>query len=142
MLNVNNTQFRLKKDQSAPPERGHLLWFMGEGVWADADADYIGYIKIAERSTSKIQNGDRLTLEFIRRGDDCEGSFHGRTDGVSLRGKVRGDDGRTMGSARIGLFVNTGAIVIEDLKISGKVDMKWFAEHLELLVGQASGPDE
>ena len=39
MLNVNNTLFNLKKGSAARPNPGHLLWFMGQGVWADADAD-------------------------------------------------------------------------------------------------------
>jgi len=142
MLDVNNTLFQLKKGAAARPNPGHLLWFMGQGVWADADADAVGYIKIAERTTVKIQNADRVTMEMIRKGDDCEAGFHGRTDGVDLRGKVRGDDGGGLGSARLGLFVNTGIIVVEELKISGKVDMKWFARYLATLVDGVRGPED
>lgn len=140
MLDVNNTLFKLKKGPNAKPQPGHLLWFMGQGVWAAADPDAIGYIKIAERRKVDIQNGDRLTLELIRNGDRCEGSFHGRTDGVNLDGRVKGDDGQGMGAARIGLFTNTGILVVEDLQISGKVDMEWFGKYLKDLVDDTQGP--
>ena len=142
MLNVNNTLFNLKKGAAARPNPGHLLWFMGQGVWAAADADAIGYIKIAERSSVKIQNADRVQMELIRNGDACEGSFHGRTDGVSLKGQVRGDDGGGLGPARVGLFVNTGVIVVEEIKISGKVNMEWFRGYLAQLVDSTRGPED
>lgn len=142
MLNVNNTLFNLKKGSAARPNPGHLLWFMGQGVWADADADAIGYIKIAERSSVKIENADRVQMELIRKGEGCEGSFHGRTDGVNLKGKVRGDDGGGLGPARLGLFVNTGVIVVEEIKISGKVNMEWFRGYLAQLVDSTRGPED
>ena len=90
----------------------------------------------------KIKNMDRLTMELIRKGDDCEGSFHGRTDGVNLKGRVRGDDGGGLASARLGLFAHTGVIVVEEIKISGKVDMEWFGAYLASLVEATRGPED
>ena len=77
MFNVNNTLFNLKKGAAARANPGHLLWFMGQGVWAAADADAIGYIKIAERSSVKLENADLVQMELVRKGDACEGSFQG-----------------------------------------------------------------
>ncbi len=142
MFNVNNTLFKLKKGSPAHVNQGHLLWFMGQGVWADSDPEFIGYVKIAERTSVKIQNADRLKMELIRDGDVCEGSFHGRTDGVSLKGRVSGDDGGGLGPARVGVFVNTGIIVVEEIKISGKVNMDWFRAYLAQLVDTTRGPED
>ena len=72
MFNLGNTRFTLKKGANARANPGHILWFMGEGVWADADADAIGYIKIAERPNAKLASAELCQLTFIRKGDQCE----------------------------------------------------------------------
>ena len=37
LFNVNNTRFKLKKNDNQKPNPGHLLWYVGQGVWKDAD---------------------------------------------------------------------------------------------------------
>jgi hypothetical protein len=106
MLTVGNTRFTLKKGAAARPQPGHLLWFVGQGAWSDADADALGYVKIAEEPRNALQNMDRLTIELVRRGEECEAGFGAGRDAVSLRGTVRGDDGRGMEAARVGIFTN------------------------------------
>ena len=71
-----------------PPNPGHLLWFMGQGVWADADADAIGYIKIAERQEDL--DPERRPREaradprgMTARAPDRSGGFHFCHDFVS-----------------------------------------------------------
>ena len=61
---------------------------------------------------------------------------------MNLKGQVRGDDGSGMGPARLGLFVNTGIIVVEEIKISGKVNMEWFRRYLAQLVDSTRGPED
>ena len=119
---------------------GHVLWFVGEGAWSAADAGSHGFIKIAERGTSKLADGDRCTLELVRRKDRAEGGLQGKTDGVSLEGTVRGDDGRGMGAAQVGLFVNGGRIRVHRIRISGVVDERWFRKQLADLVASDPGP--
>lgn len=142
LFDVANTQFKLKKGAAARVNPGHVLWYIGQGVWADADKDAHGFIKIAERSVVKLEGGDRLKMELIRRKNVCEGSFQGKTDGVHLQGKVRGDDGSTMGSGRVGLFTNSGIVTVQSARISGVVDMDWFRRQLEFLVSADPGPEE
>jgi hypothetical protein len=140
MIDVANTVFKLKKGDAARVQPGHVLWFFGEGVWAAADPGEHGFIKIAERPSSRIESGDRVLLELVRHGDRLEGGFQGKTDGVSLSGRVKGDDGKGMGSARVGLFTNTGALVVHSIKVSGVVDMEWFAKRLRDMVAADPGP--
>lgn len=141
LFNVNNTRFKLKKNDDQKPNPGHLLWYIGQGVWKDADADAHGYIKIAERPSSKLQDGDRVKLELERSGKDrCEAGFGAKSDGVHLKGTVKGDDGSTMGSARVGIFVDTGIVRLHQIKISGRVDMAWFRQHVEWLAKGDPGP--
>ncbi len=142
VLSLGNTRFKLKKGDAARANPGHVLWFMGQGVWADADPDAIGYIKIAERPGGKLQGGDRGTIELVRKGARCEAGFHGRGEDVTLKGTVTGDDGGTMGSARVGLFANTGALVVKHVRIVGKVDEQWFRTRLGYLVQEDPGPKE
>ena len=142
LFNVANTQFKLKKGDAAHVNPGHVLWYIGKGVWRDADADAHGFIKIAERPTSKLQSGDRLKLELERSKDKATGTFQGKTDGVSLEGKVKGDDGSTMGPGRVGLFTNSGIIVVESVQISGRVDLEWFRKELAFLVAADPGPSD
>ncbi len=141
LFNIANTKFTLKKGAAAKVNPGHLLWYIGEGVWKDADEGFHGYIKIAEKSRSKLQGGDRLKVELQRRKDSAEGSFQGKTDGVHLEGKVKGDDGSTMGPGRVGIFTNSGVISVDSIRISGKVDMEWFRKQLEFMVASDPGPD-
>ncbi len=140
LFNVANTQFKLKKGAAARANKGHVLWYIGQGVWRDADADAHGFIKIAERSKVKLQSGDRIKIELTRRKDSAQGSFQGKTDGVNLEGKVKGDDGSTMGPGRVGLFTNSGIITVESVRISGVVDMEWFRKELAFLVAADPGP--
>ncbi|MDJ0975459.1 MAG: hypothetical protein QNJ98_13425 [Planctomycetota bacterium] len=141
LFNVNNTRFKLKKNDNQKPNPGHLLWYVGQGVWKDADADAHGYIKIAERPSSKLKDGDRVKLELERGGKDrCEAGFGAASDGVHLKGNVRGDDGSTMGSARVGVFVDTGIVRVHQIKISGRVDMAWFKDHVQWLAKGDPGP--
>lgn len=142
VLSLGNTRFKLKKDYNAIPNPGHVLWFMGQGVWSDADPDAIGYIKIAERTKVRLENGDRGQIVLERKGERCEGSYKGRTDDVRLRGDVRGDDQGGMGSARVGLFANTGVLVVRSVRIVGKVDPEWFATRLRYLVEEDPGPGD
>ena len=141
LANFNNTRFTLKKGDDAQKQAGHYLWFIGEGVWSAADKDMFGYIKIAERGTSKVQNGDRLALDLERRGAKLDGGFQGKTDGVALSGTVKGDDGGGMGAARVGVFVNGGELRVKRVKISGVVDKAWWAKRLAELPFGDPGPD-
>lgn len=141
VLTLANTRFRLKKGAEARVNPGHVLWFIGEGVWRDADADAHGFIKVAERGTSKLEGGDRITMELERRQERARAGFEGRTDGVTLEGRVRGDDGSGLGSARVGVFTHGTSLVVEAVRISGVVDAAWFARELALLV-RAARPDE
>jgi hypothetical protein len=138
--NVANTRFKLKKGDAAKVQPGHVLWFVGEGAWSAADAGEHGFIKIAERPTSKLQGGDRLAMEFERKKDKAEGGFQGKTDGVSLSGTVKGDDGRGMGAAQVGVFTNGGTISVHRVRISGVVDERWWKARLRELVAADPGP--
>jgi hypothetical protein len=140
VLTLNNTRWKLKKGDDATPQPGHVLWFVGEGAWAQADAGVHGFIKIAERTTSKLADRDRGRLEFTRKKDRCEAGFQGKSDGVFLEGTVKGDDGRGMGRAQIGLCTNGGTLVVHSIKVSGTVDETWFKAHLADLVALDPGP--
>lgn len=140
LLDLANTRFQLKKGDAARVQPGHVLWFIGEGVWSAADPGEHGFIKIAERPTSKLENGDGGRLELVRRGERLEGGFHGRTDGVFLEGTVKGDDGKGMGAARVGAFVNGGELRLKSLTISGTVDAPWWAQRLKDLEQGDPGP--
>jgi hypothetical protein len=142
LFNVANTLFKLKKGANKKANDGHVLWYIGQGVWAAADKDAHGFIKIAERGTVKLKSGDRLKIELTRTKDSAQGSFQGKTDGVNLEGKVKGDDGSTMGSGRVGLFTNSGIITVESVRISGVVDMEWFRKELSFLVAADPGPPD
>jgi hypothetical protein len=142
LFDVANTRFKLKKGAAAKVHAGHVLWYIGQGVWRDADPDAQGFIRIAERTTVKLQSGDVIKLDFVRRKDTAEGSFQGRTDGVRLEGHVKGDDGSTMGPARVGLFTNSGVIVVRSVRISGVVDMDWFRKELTFLASADPGPQD
>ena len=139
ILALNNSKFRLKKGAGVA-QPGHLLWLMGKGVWGAADDDYHGYIKIAERTTSKLENGDHLTLKLVRDKDNAEGRCKGASDAVVLRGRARGDDGSGLGPARVGLYTWGGMLNVQTVRISGTVDRKWFAQHLAFLVALDPGP--
>lgn len=141
LFSVNNTKFKLKKGDAAKVNPGHLIWYVGEGVWADADKDVHGFIKIAERANSKLEDGDEVRLEFERRKNNvCEAGFGASSDGVGLKGNVVGDNGSTMGSARVGVWVHTGRIRVRQVTITGKVDMAWFAEHVKIMAAGDPGP--
>jgi hypothetical protein len=140
VLTLNNTQWKLKKGDAATVQPGHVLWFVGEGAWSAADPGVHGFIKIAERAVSKISDGDAGTIEFLRKKDRCEGGFRGKSDGVSLEGTVKGDDGRGMGRAQVGLFTNGGALVVRRIRISGLVDPDWFRARLAELIASDPGP--
>ncbi|MFV1959927.1 MAG: hypothetical protein ACC662_11015, partial [Planctomycetota bacterium] len=142
MFDIANTRFSLGKGGAEQVHPGHILWFLGQGAWGAADADAIGYIRIAERLKVKLKNGDRVNVEFIRKGDKCEASFQGQTDGVSLKGVVKGDDGKGMGPARIGVFANTGVIRVESLRNQGRVNEAWFEARLRGLIEEDPGPPE
>ncbi len=142
LFNVANTLFKLKKGANKKANDGHVLWYIGQGVWAAADKDAHGFIKIAERGTVKLKSGDRIKIELTRSKDSAQGSFQGKTDGVNLEGKVKGDDGSTMGSGRVGLFTNSGIITVESVRISGVVDMEWFRKELSFLVAADPGPPD
>ena len=140
LFNIANTKFKLKKGDAARVNPGHLIWYIGQGVWSAADKDAHGFIKIAEKNRSKLEGGDRLKLELRRKKDKAEASFQGKTDGVHLEGAVKGDNGSTMGPGRVGLFTNSGIIVVKSVKISGVVDMEWFRKELAFLVASDPGP--
>jgi len=142
LFNIANTRFTLKKGAAATANAGHLLWYIGQGVWRDADPDAHGYIKIAERKKVKLKAGDRLKVELVRRKDKAQATFQGKTDGVNLEGNVKGDDGSTMKSGRVGLFTNSGAIRVESVRITGAVDMEWFRKELAFLVAADPGPPD
>ena len=59
---------------------------------------------------------------------------------MHLKGKVKGDDGSTMGPGRVGLFTNSGVIVVNSVRISGVVDMEWFRKEMAFLVAADPGP--
>lgn len=140
LLDLANTRFRLKKGDAATVQAGHVLWFMGEGVWKDADPGEHGFIKIAERGSSTLKPGERVKLTFTRKGDRLEGGLESKSDGVALEGRVRGDDGGGMGSARVGVFVHGGELRLRTLRISGIVDTAWFERYVKDLVASAGGP--
>ncbi len=140
VLSLANRRFGLKKTANRIENPGHVLWFMGQGAWSTADPDAVGYIKIAERGTVKLENGQSGTIELTRTGDRAEAGFHGKSENVSLKGTVRGDDGKGMGAARVGLFANTGVLVVRRVRISGTVDEAWFKERLKHLVEDDPGP--
>ena len=142
LFNVGNTVFKLKKGDNKIDNKGHVLWYIGQGVWKDADKDAHGFIKIDERAKVTLESGDRVKLEMIRRTDSAQGTLQGKTDGVDLEGKVKGDDGSTMGSARVGLFTNSGVIVVHGVRIVGRVDMEWFRKELAFMVAADPGPPE
>lgn len=140
LLDLANTRFRLKKGAAATVQPGHVLWFMGEGVWKDADPGEHGFIKVAERASSTLQPGERVKLTLTRKGDRLEGGLESKSDGVALEGRVRGDDGSGMGSARVGVFVHGGELRLRVLRISGVVDMAWFERYVKELVAAAGSP--
>lgn len=140
LLDLANTRFRLKKGAAATVQPGHVLWFMGEGVWKDADPGEHGFIKVAERASSTLQPGERVKLTLTRKGDRLEGGLESKSDGVALEGRVRGDDGGGMGSARVGVFVHGGELRLRVLRISGVVDMAWFERYVKELVAAAGSP--
>lgn len=142
LFNIANTQFKLKKGDNKIENRGHVLWYIGQGVWKDADEDAHGFIKIDERAKVSLESGDRVTLELVRRKDAAQGTLRGKTDRVDLEGKVKGDDGSTMGPGRVGLFTNSGIIVVHGVRISGRVDMEWFRKELAFMVAADPGPPE
>ncbi len=142
LFNLANTVFKLQKGDNKVDNKGHVLWYIGKGVWSAADDDAHGFIKIAERTKVSLESGDRVTLELTRRKDSAQGTLQGKTDGVNLEGKVKGDDGSTMGSARVGLFTNSGIIVVHSVRITGRVDMEWFRKELAFLVAADPGPPE
>ncbi len=142
LFNVGNTLFKLKKGDAKIDNRGHVLWYIGQGVWKDADKDANGFIKIAERSKVKLESGDKIQIELTRRKNSAEGAFQGKTDGVHLEGKVKGDDGSTMGPGRVGLFTNSGIIVVHSVRIAGSVDMEWFRKELAFMVAADPGPPD
>ncbi len=140
LLDLCNTRFKLKKGDAARVQPGHVLWFMGEGVWSGADPGEHGFIKIDERTNAKLEPGDRVKLGLTRKGARLEGSLESKSDGVSLEGTVKGDDGGTLGSARVGVFTNGGELRIKRLFISGVVDMDWFARYVKELGASDTGP--
>ncbi len=130
LFHLNNTRFKLKKGDAARPQSGHLLWLVGEGVWAAADADQHGFVKFAESPESSLRNGDRLRLEFERSGRLTRGVMQGESDRVRLEGQAVGDDGSGVASARVGLFTDGGHLNVDSVRIVGQVDMAWWARHL------------
>ena len=81
-------------------------------------------------------------LEFERRsGDRVEATFGGQSDGVRLKGSVKGDDGSTMGGGRIGIYTDTGKIGVKRFMVRGEVDEAWFTRHLGFLVAADPGPE-
>ncbi|MEZ6025633.1 MAG: hypothetical protein R3E85_05540 [Planctomycetota bacterium] len=140
LFDLANTRFKLKKGADATVQAGHVLWLIGEGVWAAADADVHGFIKIAERTTSKLENMDRLQLELVRDGLKARGTMQGKTDGVHLEGTVKGDDGSGVGPARVGLFTHGSRMTIESVRIEGQVDPTWWASYLKEQVGLLPTP--
>ncbi|MDF1703093.1 MAG: hypothetical protein P1V36_18245, partial [Planctomycetota bacterium] len=86
LFNIANTMFKLKKGDAARANKGHVLWYIGQGVWKDADKDAHGFIKIAERSKVSLESGDRIQLELTRTANAAEGTLQGKTDGVNLKG--------------------------------------------------------
>ena len=90
----------------------------------------------------RLENGDRITLTFTRTKDAAQGTMRGKTDRVDLKGKVKGDDGSTMGPGRVGVFTNSGIIVVHSVRITGRVDMEWFRKELEFMVAGDPGPPE
>ena len=52
------------------------------------------------------------------------------------------DDGSTMGPGRVGVFTNSGIIVVHSVRIAGRVDMEWFRKELEFMVAADPGPPE
>ncbi|MDA1194880.1 MAG: hypothetical protein O2894_06815 [Planctomycetota bacterium] len=142
LFNVANTRFALKKGDAAQVNRGHVLWYIGQGVWRDADADQHGFIKIDERAKVSLESGDRVKLELTRSKNSAHATLQGKTDGVDLEGNVTGDDGSTMGPGRVGVFTNSGIIVVHAVRISGRVDMDWFRKELGFMVASDPGPPE
>ncbi|MGE0192104.1 MAG: hypothetical protein AB7T63_08685 [Planctomycetota bacterium] len=140
LFNLANTRFKLKKGADATVQPGHVLWLIGEGVWAAADAGVHGFIKIAERTTSKLENMDRLQLELVRDGLKARGTMQGKTDGVHLEGAVKGDDGSGVGPARVGLFTHGTRMTIESVRIDGRVDPTWWASYLKQQVALLPTP--
>ena len=140
-LDVGNTQFKLKKGAAAQVLSGHVLWLYGEGVWRDADPGERGFVRIAEKKGNSLKGGERVRLKLEVRGGHVDGEIHGKGDSADLKGALKGDDGRGVGSVRVGAFAFKGRVGIERLAVSGKVDAAWIAKEFERLLAAASGPD-
>ncbi len=142
LFNINNKDFQLKKGAASRKEPGHVLWYIGQGVWADADADAHGFIKLDAASKVSIKHGDRVTIRFARKKHQCTASFQGKTDKASVKGTVKGDNDSTMGPARIGFFTSGGDITVESVRVRGRVNSEWFENELVRLIDGDPGPDE
>jgi hypothetical protein len=141
LLEVGNTQFKLKKGPDGKVLGGHVIWLFGDGVWKDADKGTQGFIRLAEQLGNNLQAGEHLRLDLEFRGDRVEGAIHSKSDPAILKGPMKGDDGKGVGPIRVGAFAYKGRVGVERLKVSGKVDESWALEEFQRLVKADTGPD-
>ncbi len=141
LLDVGNTQFKLKKGAAAKVLAAHVLFLFGEGVWKDADKGDSGFIRLAEQPGAGIKAGERVHLQTEVRGDKVEAMLVSKSDTASFKAPLKGDDGRGMGPLHVGAFAYKGRVGVERLKVSGKVDESWALEAFQKLVAAETGPD-
>jgi hypothetical protein len=60
---------------------------------------------------------------------------------VSLKGALKGDDGKGVGPLRVGAFTYQGRVGIERIAIEGKVDEAWLKKQHEDLIKAETGPE-
>ena len=139
VLDVGNTQFKLKKGDAAKVLSGHVLWLFGEGVWKDADPGERGFVRIAERGGNKLVGGERIKVRVEIKGSQVAAEIRGKGDAVELKGPLKGDDGKGVTALRVGAFAFKGRVGVDHLKISGKPDAAWVEKQFQALLQAAEG---
>ena len=141
-MEVGNTQFKLKKGAEARVLGGHVLWLFGDGVWKQADPGERGFVKIAEKRGNGLKSDEMIKVRVEILKGQVAGEIHAKSEGVDLRGPLKGDDGVGMGPLRVGAFAYKGRVGVDRLKVSGKVDAAWLEKIFLDLVKAATGPDD
>ena len=139
VLDVGNTQFKLKKGDAAKVLSGHVLWLFGEGVWKDADPGERGFVRIAERPGNKLVGGERIKVRIDIKGGQVAAEIHGKGEAIELKGALKGDDGRGLSALRVGAFAFKGRVGVDRLKISGKPDPAWLDKEFQALLKAVDG---
>lgn len=121
LFTVANDFFKLGKGAKAYPIAGNVIFVFGRGMWKDADAGMLGFVKTGVSEEPKVPARKWTEVEVSKEKDRAKFVLEGK----AITGRAVGDNKYELTGIRPALFVLLSEARFDEVTVEGELDPAW-----------------